>query len=39
MGIAFRPTGGSDKVLRVEISGFALELATLPFSAVGEMNR
>jgi hypothetical protein len=39
MGIAFRPTGGGDKVLRVEMSGFALEPAALPFSAIGEMNR
>ena len=29
-GIAFRPIGGGDKVLRVEMSGFAPEPASLP---------
>jgi len=38
-GIAFRPIGGGDKVLRVEMSGFAPEPASLPFSAIGEMNK
>jgi hypothetical protein len=38
-GIAFRPIGGGDKVLRVEMSSFAPEPASLPFSAIGEMNR
>jgi hypothetical protein len=37
-GIAFRPVGGGDKVLRVEMSGYAPEPASLPLSAIGEMN-
>jgi hypothetical protein len=37
-GIAFGQIRGDDKVLRVEMSGFAPEPASLSFSAPGEVN-
>jgi hypothetical protein len=37
-GIAFRPIGGGDKVLRVEMSVFAPNRVSLAFSATGEMT-
>jgi len=39
MRIAFRPLGGSDKVLRVEMSGFAPDPVSPLFSAIGKMKR
>jgi hypothetical protein len=37
-GIAFRPIGGGDKVLRVEMSGFALEPVSLALAEPGEVK-
>jgi hypothetical protein len=36
---AFRPIGGGDKVLRVEMPVFAPNRVSLAFSAIGEMNK
>jgi hypothetical protein len=37
-GIAFRPIGGGDKVLRVEMSVFAPNRVSLAFSATAEVT-